>query len=227
MFNIHQDEWRQGDYGDFRISIIEKGSEIYRCIPDIYFHKSIFYKDLLQNSFIQNPQGSLAFLIRKFGDGKRAYFSDTLENTLKEVYEKSKSYVCMKCKFTKDIHVIEEVPDSSLIADIHDNKYVSNEKLIQLKNNLNYIKEITDNNSGYIPTPLGYSSFHDTIDGVVFRFNRDINCKTIMLFKSDSLKITQLINNNNQELIEKDFNDNLYIESDCSYKYNYSTLLEK
>lgn len=133
----------------------------------------------------------------------------------------------MKCKFTKDIHVIEEVPDSSLIADIHDNKYVSNEKLIQLKNNLNYIKEITDSNSGCIPTPLGYSSFHDTIDGVVFRSNRDINCKTIMLFKSDSLKITQLINNNNQELIEKDFNDNLYIESDCSYKYNYNTLLEK
>lgn len=87
----------------------------------------------------------------------------------------------------KSIHVIESSSNSSLLEDLHDSKMVSNERLMQFKNELSCIKRITDNNSGYIPTLVGDVPFHDTIEGVVFRSNEDPNCRTIMLFNADSL----------------------------------------
>lgn len=220
--------WRQNDYSEFRISIIEKGSEIYRCIPNIYLHGCTFYEDLLQKSFIQDSQGSLAFLIKWFGDGKRAYFSDLLENTRKEVHVKdSSNYVYLTCKVINSIHVVEAFSNSSLLKDLHDNKMVSNERLMQFKNDLSCIKRITDNNQGYIPTSVGYMPFHDSIEGVVFRSNEDPNCRTIMLFNADSLQLTQLQNSKNQIIGVDGFNEALYVDSDCSFKYNYSYLWDK
>ena len=95
---------------------------------------------------------------------------------------------------------------------------------MQFKNELSCIKRITDNNSGYIPTLVGDVPFHDTIEGVVFRSNEDPNCRTIMLFNADSLQLTQLQNSKNQILMADEFNEALYVDSDCSFKYDYSYL---
>lgn len=226
-FNIHPDLWRQGSYQDFKISIIDSGSLIFRCIPDIYFQGPIYYRDLLQKSFISDSQGSLAFLIKKFGGGRRAYFSDTLENTGKELHRggDSSNKVWFTCEIIRSIHVLESHPDSKLIADMHDGKAVSNESLNILREDLDHIKHITDNNRGIQDMPWGPMPFHDCIEGVVFNSNKDLSSKTIMLFNSNNIRITQ-ISNGLQTIEAKDFNEGLYINSDCSFTWDYSHILD-
>lgn len=85
------------------------------------------------------------------------------------------------------IHVIEATSNSSLLTDLHDNKMVSSEKLMQLKEDLNHIKRVTNDNFESRHTSWGEISSHDPIEGVVFRSNMNSDCRTIMLFNADSL----------------------------------------
>lgn len=221
---LEQDLWRQDVSSDVRIAILRKGSKIFRCIPRSYFKGPINYRKLLLDSFIRDTKGSLAFIISLFGSGKRAYFSDSLDNTLKEVYMKDDAYVIFECEILMDVHVIEAVPNSVLLQRIHDNMFVSSLELAQFKVDLQHIKQITDDNSYVCQTTVGYRVGNDHICGFVFNSNKNFECKTVVMLNSDTIKVTQILNSVGECITEDKFNEVLCVNPDCSFTYNYSDI---
>lgn len=231
-FIIKRDEWRDIDTNYFQVSIIKKGSTFYRFIPKSYLSKQnrYFISDILKNSFIRDTNGSLAFLTSKFGNGKRAYFSSSKKNVFNEVYNKSEKGILLECELLTNLHVLEVLEKKEdVFMKLHDRDFVEPNEIENMKEELEYIKKITDYNEGYEPTIFGLKRFHDKIEGVVFKSYKDSCYKTIALFNDKNIKIKNVTLYKNKEE-KSNYKDTKleYLELDVSnftLTYNYNNIL--